>query len=188
MRECEWCGKSIVSKNAQARFCSSKHRVYAHRAARVAPAFPAELRERNRWVRWAEVMRKGRLDKVPLQLNGANASSTDPKTWSSYDDASASTLGAGLGFVLGDGIGCIDLDHCLIDGRATPEARKFLRDYPSHYIEVSPSGDGLHIWGLQEEQGGRRQSIGGLSVERYSVGRYITMTGNVYQPGELLPL
>mgnify|MGYP003681262558 CR=1 FL=1 len=84
--------------------------------------------------------------------------------------------------------GCIDLDHCLIDGKPTPEARKFLRDYPSHYIEVSPSGDGLHILGLQKEQGGRRQSIGGLSVERYSVGRYITMTGNVYQRGELLPL
>lgn len=188
MRSCEWCGKSIVSKNAQARFCSSKHRVYAHRATRGAPTIPALLRERNRWVRWDEIVRKGRLDKMPLQLSGANASSTAPKTWSSYQDAAASAVGIGLGFVLGDGIGCIDLDHCIIDGKLTPEAQQFVRDYPGHYIEVSPSGDGLHIWGLQKEQGGRRQSIGGLSVERYSVGRYITITGDVYQQGELLPL
>lgn len=162
--------------------------MYAHRAAKTAPAFPSALRERDRWIRWHEIMRKGRLDKVPLQLTGDNASSTNANTWSSYQDASASTLGLGLGFVLGDGIGCIDLDHCLVAGRPTAEARAFLRDYPGHYIEVSPSGDGLHVWGLQKEQGGRRQSIGGLSVERYSVGRYITMTGNVYQHGELLPL
>lgn len=133
-------------------------------------------------------MRKGKIEKVPFTAAGNYASSTDPSTWSTFAEASASTIGIGLGYVLGDGVGCIDLDDCLANGIPNEAAAKFLRDYPNHYIEVSPSGEGLHIWGQQKEQGGRRQSIGGLSIERYSVGRYITVTGNVYQHGELLPL
>ena len=133
-------------------------------------------------------MRNGKLEKVPFTTTGNYASSTNANTWSTFTEASASTVGVGLGYVLGDGIGCIDLDHCLNDGNQTDAATKFLRDYPHHFIEVSPSGEGLHIWGQQKEQGGRRQTIGGLSIERYSVGRYITITGNVYQNGELLPL
>lgn len=181
MRTCEWCGKSIVSKNAQARFCSSAHRVYAHRAAKTAPPYPRELIARDRWVRHA-------ADKRPLQIDGSNASSTNPDTWASYDQAAKSTAGVGLGFVLGDGIGCIDLDHCLINGKLDYEAEIFIDNHPGSYIEVSPSGDGLHIWGSAPEAPGTKRKINGLSIERYSTGRYITITGNVYQAGELLPL
>jgi primase-polymerase (primpol)-like protein len=185
MRTCEWCGTSIVSRNAQARFCTSQHRVYAHRAAK---SLPRELTTQNRWMRWEPQPRKGKLQKVPLQLDGSNAKSTDPNTWTSYSQAANSTIGVGLGFALGDGIGCIDLDHCLIGGKLTPAATEYLRDYPSHFIEISPSGDGLHIWGTMPEQPGRKQTINGLNIETYSTGRYITITGNTYQPGQLLPL
>lgn len=181
MRECEWCGKSIVSRNAQAHFCSSKCRVYAHRAAKTLPAFPTEMVKRDRWIRRA-------ADKRPLQIDGSNASSTNPATWTSYDQATKSTAGVGLGYVLGDGIGCIDLDHCITGGKLTEAATAFVNNYPSNYIEISPSGEGLHIWGTAEAKGGRRQSIGGLSIETYSIGRYITITGNIYQQGKLLPL
>ncbi|MGG7510895.1 hypothetical protein [Plantibacter sp. YIM 135249] len=127
-------------------------------------------------------------DKTPLRISGHNASSTNPATWSSYAEAVKSRAGVGLGFVLGDGIGCIDLDHCLIDGSPTEQAARFLESYPKHFIEISPSGDGLHIWGTSEEVPGTRGIEGGLHVERYSTGRYITVTGNVYQHGDLLPL
>jgi len=188
MRTCEWCGKSIVSRNAQARFCSGRCRVSAHRAAKTAPAFPHELTSRDRWMRWDKKLRKGKVQKVPIQLDGTNAKSTDPRTWANYTQAARSTIGEGLGFALGDGIGCIDLDHCLIGGKLTPAATAYLRDYPEHFIEISPSGDGLHIWGSMLEQPGRKQTINGLSIETYSTGRYITITGNTYQRGQLLPL
>lgn len=84
----------------------------------------------------------------------------------------------GLGFVLGDGIGCIDLDHCIIDGRLTAWAIEILDSLPTTYTEVSPSGAGLHVWGLIPERPGRKVRRDGHSVETYSTGRYITVTGN----------
>ena len=180
MRECEYCGRSIVQKNAQARYCSDKCRNYDRRRQQRTP-IPQALIRRDRWIRYAP-------DKTPLRINGRNASSTNPDTWSTYTDAVNSRAGVGLGFVLGDSIGCIDLDHCLTGNQLTAGAAEFISHYPGHYIEVSPSGEGLHIWGHLDEQPGTRRAENGLSVERYSTGRYITITGNVYQHGALLPL
>ena len=180
MRECAICGKSIVAKNAHAKYCNSKCRTAAHRRNKANP-IPAAMLEATRWVRRSS-------SKVPLTVTGHAASSTDSSTWSTYGDAAASTSGVGLGFALGDGIGCLDLDHCVTDGKPNAHALAYLRRYPINYIEYSPSGTGLHIWGARAEQPGTRKTIHGLSVETYSAGRYITVTGNVYQHGELAPL
>lgn len=79
--------------------------------------------------------------------------------------------------MLGDGIGCVDLDHCLVGGVPTAAARAFLAALPPTYIEISPSGDGLHVWGLLPEGRGRVRNVNGLSTEAYSTGRFITITG-----------
>ncbi|QKS15695.1 DNA primase [Curtobacterium sp. Csp2] len=177
MRECIWCGRSIVAKNRQARFCSSKCRVYAHRNP-----IPKAMTAAERWVRRSAT-------KVPLTVTGSAASSTNPDTWSSYQDATASSAGVGLGFMLGDGFACIDLDHCLIDGVPNGAAARFLEQFPGSHVEISPSGDGLHIWGTAGERPGKiRAEHDGLHVERYSRERYITVTGNAYRHGQLLPL
>ena len=176
MRRCGWCGGTLRHKNAHAVFCSGRCRVAAHRSP-----VPAELIRHDRWIR------RG-ADKKPLTTLGTRARSNDPGSWASYAEAKASKVGVGLGFVTGDGIGCIDLDHCLIDGEPTPEAAAFLEDYPGHHIEISPGGDGLHIWGTGDPAPGSRRVIDGLSVERYSVGQYVTITGRIYQRGQLLPL
>lgn len=136
----------------------------------------------ERWVRRSAT-------KVPLTVTGAAASSTNPDTWSSYAAATASSAGVGLGFMLGDGFACIDLDHCLIDGVPSEAAAKFLEQFPGSHVEISPSGDGLHIWGTSDERPGTvLTQDDGLRVERYSTGRYITVTGRIYQRGELLPI
>jgi primase-polymerase (primpol)-like protein len=86
--------------------------------------------------------------------------------------------GDGLGFVLnGDGIVCIDLDHCF-DGVPSVQAQAVLDLFPDTYVEVSPSGTGLHIWGFAPLLKGRRFTLNGLSVEVYPSGRYMTVTGN----------
>lgn len=180
MRKCEWCGVTIVYKNGQARYCTSNCRVKAHRAAKRNP-IPHQMLEHDRWIRRSR-------SKVPLTIHNTAASSTDPTTWTSYTEAAASTIGAGLGYVLGDGIGCQDLDHCLLDGQPTARALKHLSNYPTNYIEISPSGDGLHIWGTAPEQTGKVQVIDSLNIETYSTGRYITITSNVYQHGTLAAL
>lgn len=112
-----------------------------------------------------------------MTAKGLSASSTNPNTWTGYQTANNSTVGDGLGFVLnGDGIICIDLDHCY-DGKPNDEAQALIDSLPNTYIEVSPSGTGLHVWGYATLEKGRRFSRNGLSVEIYPNGRYITVTG-----------
>jgi len=55
------------------------------------------------------------VHKRPVTVDGRPASSTDSTTWTTYEAARASTIDDGLGFVLGDGVGGIDLDHVIDD-------------------------------------------------------------------------
>jgi primase-polymerase (primpol)-like protein len=156
-----------------ARYCDTRCRSKAFRAQK-SDATPRELTIRARWIRRTAT-------KVPVTIGGMPASSTDLSTWSMYDDAVASTVGVGLGFVLnGDGIVCLDLDHCLnpLTGRLAPWAAAIVRDAGTTYVEVSPSGDGLHIWGRADVRQGRKlRRPDGTAVEIYGTGRYIAMTG-----------
>ncbi|MFF9525345.1 bifunctional DNA primase/polymerase [Streptomyces achromogenes] len=174
-RKCTWCeGDMPITARADARTCSTRCRVAAHRAAKKR-VFPSELTTRDRWIRRAS-------DKRPLTTTGRAASSTDARTWSTYKTATESVAGVGLGFVLSDDddVVCIDLDHCLnpLTGRLAPWAAAILRDAGATYVEVSPSGDGLHIWGRADVRQGRRiRRPDGTAVEIYGTGRYIAMTG-----------
>lgn len=162
---------------ADARYCSTRCRVAAHRAARSGVAerrVPMELAQRARWIRHTK-------DKVPLTVRGTGASSTDPATWCDFDTAFASSVGSGLGFVLnGDGVVCIDLDHCLENGEPLPWVEPVLAMLPRTFVEVSPSGDGLHVWGFGRIATGRRLRINGGGVELYGNARYLTVTRKPY--------
>lgn len=163
-----------LTARSDALTCSVRCRVASHRAAKRNP-LPIELTTRDRWVRRSST-------KVPLTVDATPASSTDPRTWSSYTEAVKSTAGVGTGFVLSDvdDVVCIDLDHCLdrLTGRLAPWAAAVVRDAGATYVEVSPSGDGLHIWGRADVRQGRRiRRPDGTAVEIYGTGRYIAMTG-----------
>ena len=167
------------TRRAQSRTCSNRCRVALHRAEKRQAAnhpVPAEMRDAPRWVRYTRA-------KVPLTPEGNAASSTAPRTWSTYDTAAASTVGAGVGFVLnGDGLVCIDLDHCLTDGRLSPWAKDILDQAPDTYTEVSVSGTGLHLFGYGQLAKGRRiRRDDGANIEAYSTGRYVAVTGNPYR-------
>ncbi len=169
-RSCAQCDGPISGfARPSARFCSAACRQRAYRG-RAPAGVPEEMRALDRWVTWSP-------KKVPLQLDGKPASSTDPSTWTSYSRVRSKLR---KGFVLGDGIACLDLDHCLVDGEPVLWARKALRKVPSTYIEVSPSGEGLHVWGRGVIDPGRRVQFAGGTVEAYSAGRYITVTSRPF--------
>lgn len=173
---CEICSSPCFggARGRKPRFCSGRCRVAAHRRKTI----PAELIALPRWIRHQA--------KRPMTVGGFWASSTDPKTWSDYQTAKASQHGDGLGFVLnGDGIICIDLDHCITDGVITPVAKAIVDSLPDAYTEISPSGSGLHIWGRADLVKGFRFDYQGQSVEIYPNGRYLTMTGNIFRNGNL---
>lgn len=161
-------GPVALLARGDSRYCSTRCRVASHRS------LPAQtLRDIPRWVRWS-------ADKVPLRVTGGNASSTDPGSWVSWEVASSSSVGVGVGFVLSpaDSIVCVDIDHCLDSrGRLESWARDLLDKMPSTYVEVSPSGSGLHVWGVADFMSGRRTG----DVEIYGAGRYITVTGQRFR-------
>jgi primase-polymerase (primpol)-like protein len=161
-----------------AKFCTQKCGVYYRRSAHKNPILPAEMTNSSRWMRWKMVQRGSRATKMPVTLAGRAASSTDAATWTDYRSAAASDLGNGLGFALGEGVGCIDLDHCLNDGVVADWAQRILDSAPDTYVEVSQSKTGLHIFGLLPEAPGRNIRRGDYAVEFYSVGRFIAVTGD----------
>src|SRR5699024_9464886 len=151
-------------------------------APEASTAIPYRMRQADRWARWAVL--RGR--KMPLQTRRPRAASVaDSRTWRSYADAQASTVGRGVCCVRGGGVGCLDLDHCIApDGTLSPLAEQVLALNPHAWVEVSMSGTGLHVFGLLDEAPGLRTPQ--LAV--YSRGRYIAWTGTVCQPGGLSPL
>lgn len=88
-----------------------------------------------------------------------------------------------MGFVLSwaDRLVCIDLDRALLDGELRPWAQRIVDRLPETYIEVSPSGTGLHVWGFGSLERGRRIRRGDSSIEVYDRGRYITVTRKPFQ-------
>lgn len=171
MRSCENCGTLIVTKRAHARFCSDKCRIYWRRK-QARDNIPTELKQRARWIRHT-------ADKRPITTTGEPASSTNPATWTDYETAKQSTAGTGLGFTLtGDGISCIDIDHCITDGQIDHRAIEYALAANPFYIETSPSGDGIHAWTHTPSPGRNRWTLdNGLAVEWYDSGRYMTVTG-----------
>lgn len=140
-------------------------------------SIPKTLTDLNRWVCFG-------ADKQPIDpVHGSLAKSTDSNTWASYATATEAVgrFGCrGVGFVLGDGISGIDIDHCIDPetGAISDIAAEIVETMRS-YTEYSPSGTGLHIlWRGQKPPGACRNNKRGL--EMYSTGRYFTVTGRAF--------
>lgn len=136
------------------------------------------LRDERIWVAWDNV--KGR--KVPKSPSGGNARSNDPSTWGTYDqavDLAARRGYAGVGIMLGNGLGGVDLDGAVEDGEIAPWARAIIDEFGS-YAEISPSGTGVHVlfWADAEKTGAIGRANHSKGVEIYNYGRYFTVTGD----------
>jgi len=164
---------------------------------------PAELKALPQWVLWRFTWKskERKWDKPPKQVNGQPASSTNPKTWATFQDVLAAYQRGGW-----DGIGFspspydpfvfLDLDHVLTTGgfgEWSPKLRElFAGDVPSpqavvsqlnSYAETSPSGTGVRIVCLGKLPKDHRK-IGGKSngcydgIEFYDQKHYVTITGH----------
>jgi len=140
---------------------------------------PEELRRRPQWVVWKLETRGDKLTKIPYIAGGVGkASSTDSETWRTFEEArDALQTGRynGVGFVFssGDPYAGIDLDGCRDPetGELEAWAAEIIRDLDG-YVEVSPSGKGVHIIVCGKAPNKRRGR-----VEVYGSERYFTMTG-----------
>lgn len=124
-----------------------------------------------------------------MSLGGWWLSIHHESEWASFEDARQAEFGDGVGFVLnGDGVVCIDLDSCVEDGVISKEAQALIDSLPKTFVEFSPSGNGLHIWGYSRVSTGRRFERNGLKTEVYGDGRYLTVTGKAFVKAPLAKL
>ncbi len=147
---------------------------------------PAELRERPQWA-------VAGPKKSPLTIHGGDASSTNPTTWTTFDQAATAAWNRGLhiGYMLSadDPFACIDLDWCDADSQVrkgkdiNPDEWSTSEDVDRYcrivrgfnsYTERSTYGKGLHIWVRGKIGTGCRQA----GIEVYSEARFIVCTGD----------
>lgn len=141
-------------------------------------AVPVELKALPQWVVWLEHVKEGedKPSKIPYQTNGWAASTSDPKTWTTYSLALACyqkhTAGqrfeyryrpnrnapyqhlkcdlAGIGYVFSpeDPLSGVDLDNCIDEnGKLKLWAVPIVEKLkPVSYGEVSPNKYGIKFW------------------------------------------
>ena len=156
------------------------------------PMLPASLKALRQWVRWRLEDVHGRPTKVPYQVNGAKASSTDPCTWTDYETAckaGPTDSTQGIGFVVDGGIVGVDLDGC-----RNPETEEITEwaeriiDALNSYTEITPSGTGVRVWVRGTIPGTDKVfkldpacGFGSkVQIEIYTDSRYFTVTGDSF--------
>lgn len=167
----------------------------------ASPTALLELQAWPHWVCWRTQERNGKPTKVPVQPNGRPASSTDPKTWSTYQRAADACLdnnrfdGVGYVFAPDDEYTGIDLDKCVTPAPTDPfsvmagldkngpvihgSALEIVNRLAS-YTELSPTGTGLHTIVRGRVNGSRNRTSKtpwGGEFEHYDQGRFFTITG-----------
>jgi primase-polymerase (primpol)-like protein len=169
----------------------------------ITPALE-ELQSLNHWVVWKleDVTNKRTGETRPTKVlynanNGHKASSTDPRTWTTYKLAIATYEKypndyCGIGFVFtGSGFTGVDCDHCIdSSGNIDSWAQDIIHHFNSFH-ERSPN-DGIHIYIRSEmpektikgevKHPGRKFKLKGMrhpdaAIEMYSEGRFFTWTG-----------
>ncbi|CAN5728715.1 hypothetical protein BH24ACT22_BH24ACT22_12070 [soil metagenome] len=143
---------------------------------------PNELKARPQWVNWRLEKRGEEWTKVPYDpKTECRASSTNPLTWASFEEAfealdASGYDGVGFVFCTGDPYVGIDLDGCRDPetGQLQAWAEKAVRNLDG-YAEVSPSDTGVHVIVRGEVPRGSASRRG--PVEVYDSKRFFTMTG-----------
>jgi putative DNA primase/helicase len=144
---------------------------------------PDYFRARPQWVCWKREERDGKSTKVPYQTNGEPASTTDPSTWTSMLFAAAAYIEKrcdGIGYVISadEQIVAVDLDHVInVVDELEPAAAEIVQALDS-YTEISPSGEGVHVYAFGTKPGNRcKANVGKFAAEMYDGVRYLTFTG-----------
>lgn len=150
---------------------------------------PDELKRLHQWIVWRfeHVKGQAKLAKVPYTPGTTQrADTTDPHTWRSFADATASCSAegyTGIGFVLSpdDPYCFIDLDN--VDPLQLTDWQRDVGATFNSYTELSPSGAGLHIIVKAVLPGkGRKRN----DTEIYDRDRYMTMTGNRFSGSSIV--
>lgn len=160
---------------------------------------PQELKQSASFCVWKLEKRQGKPTKVPYNpKTGALARTNDPSTFADFGSAmKAYAMGGwdGIGYRVSEGIGAIDIDHCIReDGSLNDVAASILGIFNDAYFERSPSGSGLRgffklspdfaydktVYYINNRKHGLEVYLPGVT------NRFVTVTGDVYRPGSVV--
>lgn len=157
---------------------------------------PDVLKQTASFCVWKMEKRSGRPTKVPYNpRTGAMAKTNDPSTFADFNTAMKSyAIGGwdGIGYRVSEGIGAIDIDHCIReDGSLNDVAASILGIFPDAYFERSPSGTGLRgffklspdfaydktVYYINNRKHGLEVYLPGVT------NRFVTVTGDMFRNG-----
>ena len=159
---------------------------------------PQELKNNASFCVWKMEKRQGKPTKVPYDpRTGQLAKTNDPATFADFATAmKAYAMGGwdGIGYRVSEGIGAIDIDHCIReDGSLNDVAASIMSFFPDAYFERSPSGTGLRgffrlspdfaydktVYYINNRKHGLEVYLPGVT------NRFVTVTGDVYRAGSV---
>lgn len=154
--------------------------------------YPESLKALPIWTLWRlEPDRKGRQTKIPYSPHyDGRASSTNPKTWGTFDEAvrkneSRPGYYNGIALIISKDYDLvfIDIDHCVdADGVLNETASDIVGSFGEQYMEFSQSGTGIHIIARGSIPKSFKNSQNG--VEMYGDKRFVALTGNAFDKSE----
>ena len=147
---------------------------------------PSSLKTLPVWCLWRiEKDDKGRETKIPYSAKyDGRASSTNPKTWSTYELAQRKLSenptefnGLSLAISREHSLIFIDIDHCVDEeGHFSDIASEIIDQCRGQFVELSQSGLGVHI--IAKGTIPRNFKNSKFGVEMYSEKRFCAMTGD----------
>lgn len=159
---------------------------------------PQELKQNASFCVWKLEKRNGKPTKVPYNpKNGQMAKTNEPGTFSDFGTVmKAYAMGGydGIGFRVSEGIGAIDIDHCIReDGSLNDVAASVLGYFANTYFERSPSGTGLRGFFRLDPSFAYDKTVYYINHREYGLevylpgatNRFVTVTGDVYRTGAI---
>lgn len=157
---------------------------------------PDVLKQTASFCVWKMEKRSGRPTKVPYNpRTGAMAKTNDPSTFADFNTAMKSyAIGGwdGIGYRVSEGIGAIDIDHCIRDdGSLNDVAASILGIFPDVYFEKSPSGSGLRGFFKLSPDFAYDKTVYYINNRKHGLevylpgttNRFVTVTGDMFRNG-----
>ncbi|MBR4909439.1 MAG: hypothetical protein IKZ43_10565 [Acidaminococcaceae bacterium] len=136
------------------------------------------------WINWKPVFIDGKAKKLPTYGEAVLRGQYWETAGRSFTDACRTIpANGGLSLLLSlqNDLACIDIDDC---APGDIRLQKILQLVPGAWCDLSPSGNGIHVWGFLPNKRSYllpgRKTIGycGKEYEWYGSGRGITVTGH----------
>ena len=148
---------------------------------------PIELRNKRQWALCKFERIDEKINKVPYQVSGVKASSTEKGTWNTFERCVEELDDFdGLFYCLSedDKYSVVDFDHCVNGAIVDKVAADRIAALDS-YREISLSETGIHVWIIAGAPGVKHKNTK-QDTEIYSEKRFISVTG--WTPADPLPI